>query len=104
MGPYGDCDASPTKDFILSRRNDGKFASYYEMCFARRPAEELYDLARDPHQMTNVAVKEEYAATKTTLRAELERWMKETADPRATSDDDRWDQYPYFGAPAKALQ
>lgn len=23
----------------------------------------------------------------------------DTADPRATSDDDRWDRYPYFGAP-----
>jgi N-sulfoglucosamine sulfohydrolase len=102
VGPYGDCDASPTKDFILSRRNDGKYANYYEMCFARRPAEELYDLARDPHQMANVAAKEEYAATKKVLRVELERWMKETADPRATSDDDRWDKYPYFGAPAKA--
>jgi arylsulfatase A-like enzyme len=35
------------------------------------------------------------------LRAELEQWMKDTADPRATSDDDRWDRYPYFGAPGK---
>ena len=39
--------------------------------------------------------------TKKKLRAELELWMKETADPRATSDDDRWDKYPYFGEPAK---
>ena len=102
VGPYGDCDASPTKDHILSRRNEGKYEEYYEMCFAKRPAEELYDLALDPHQMANVATKEEYATTKKALRAELERWMKETADPRATSDDDRWDKYPYFGAPAKA--
>jgi hypothetical protein len=27
--------------------------------------------------------------------------MKETGDPRATTDDDRWDRYPYFGPPAK---
>ena len=25
----------------------------------------------------------------------------DTGDPRATSDDDRWDNYPYFGEPAK---
>jgi hypothetical protein len=51
--------------------------------------------------MTNVAARSEYAASKATLWAELDRWMKDTADPRATSDDDRWDRYPYFGAPAK---
>ena len=26
------------------------------------------------------------------LRAELDRWMRETGDPRATVDDDRWDR------------
>jgi arylsulfatase A-like enzyme len=101
VGPYGDCDGSPTKDFILARRTDEKFAKFYELCFAKRPAEELYDLARDPHQLTNVAGKTEYSAAKAKLRAELDRWMKETLDPRTTSDDDRWDRYPYFGAPAK---
>lgn len=101
VGPYGDCDGSPTKDFILAHRGEERFSSYYDLCFAKRPAEELYDLARDPHQMTNVAERSEYAGSKATLRAELEQWMKLTADPRATSDDDRWDRYPYFGAPAK---
>ena len=28
------------------------------------------------------------------------RWMRETADPRATVDDDRWDRFPYYGQPA----
>ncbi len=101
VGPYGDCDGSPTKDFILAHRDEERLARFYELCFAKRPAEELYDLARDPHQMTNVAERSEYTGSKTTLRAELEQWMKETVDPRATSDDDRWDRYPYFGAPAK---
>jgi len=31
------------------------------------------------------------------MREQLDRWMKETADPRAIADDDRWDNYPYFG-------
>jgi N-sulfoglucosamine sulfohydrolase len=102
VGPFGDCDGSPTKDSILDRRDEEKNAGHYELCFAKRPAEELYDLARDPHEVTNVAEKPEYGGAKRMLRAELERWMKETADPRAASDDDRWDKYPYFGAPAKA--
>ncbi len=102
VGPYGDCDGSPTKDFILAHRGEEPSARFYEMCFAKRPAVELYNLARDPYQMTNVAGKTEYAGIEKALRAELEQWMKRTADPRATSsDDDRWDRYPYFGAPAK---
>ena len=27
----------------------------YDLCFAKRPAEELYDLKKDPEQLTNVA-------------------------------------------------
>jgi hypothetical protein len=26
--------------------------------------------------------------------------MKETADPRASKDDDHWDTYPYYGGTA----
>jgi N-sulfoglucosamine sulfohydrolase len=100
VGPYGDCDGSPTKEFILAHRSDTRYAKYYDLCFTRRPAEELYDLGRDPHQMTNVAGKAGYEGVRQRLRSELDRWMKDTADPRATSDDDRWDKYPYFGAPA----
>jgi hypothetical protein len=25
--------------------------------------------------------------------------MRDTGDPRATTDDDRWDHYRYFGSP-----
>lgn len=27
----------------------------------------------------------------------MDRWMKETEDPRAISDTDIWDTYPYYG-------
>ncbi len=101
VGPYGDCDGSPTKDFILAHRNEETCARSYELCFARRPAEELYDLARDPYEMTNVADKPGCSAARKELRAELDGWMRDTADPRATSDDDRWDRFPYYGAPAR---
>ncbi len=101
VGPFGDCDGSPTKDVILEGRKKGKYALHYELCFEKRPAEELYDLARDPYQMTNVAQNPDFAAARRKLRAELDQWMQETADPRAVSDDDRWDKYPYFGAPVQ---
>ena len=67
----------------------------------KRPAEELYLLASDPHQLRNVAADPAHAAILGRLRGELEAWMRTSADPRADNDDDRWDRYPYFVGPAK---
>ena len=97
VGPFGDVDASPTKELILDRRTDQSIAKYFRLAFEKRPAEELFDLRTDPAQLVNVAHEPRYASAKRRLRAALDKWMKETADPRATSDDDRFDRYPYFG-------
>lgn len=101
VGPFGDCDASPTKDFILDHRDNPKFKKYFQLAFAKRPAEELYDLKKDPHQINNVADRKDYSTAKKKLRTALDKWLVETADPRFTQDDDRWDKYPYFGAAPK---
>lgn len=97
VGPFGDVDGSPTKDWILDHRDEPAIAPFFQLAFAKRPAEELYDLQSDPFEMKNVADKPEHAEAKRRLRADLDQWMKETADPRIISDDDRWDRYPYVG-------
>lgn len=101
VGPYGDCDNSPTKSLILERRNDGAMAKFFKLAFEKRPAQELYDLSGDPGQINNVAADRRYSREIKRLRAALDRWMRETADPRAGDDDDRWDRFPYFGPPAQ---
>jgi len=53
-------------------------ASYHDA--AQRKSEELYDLAKDPHQLNNLATNPEYAATLKKLRAQLKEWEKETDD------------------------
>jgi len=96
VGPYGDVDGSPTKELILARKDEPTMKEFYQLNFAKRPAEELYDLAKNPHQIVNVADLAEYADAKKQLRARLERWMKDTADPRAAGDTDVFDKYPYY--------
>nr|MBA2355528.1 hypothetical protein [Acidobacteriota bacterium] len=96
--PFGDIDASPSKALLMDRRRDPAIASYFELATMKRPAEELYDLSRDPHQVENLAGQPAHVDAQQRLRAELDRWMRDTGDPRATADDDRWDGYPYYGA------
>jgi len=101
VGSYGDCDGGPSKEQIIARR-DQDLAKFFRIAFEKRPARELYDLAKDPHQLENIADK--YPDVVEKLDAELLKWLKETGDPRLidgklTGDDPRWDKYPYFGKP-----
>ncbi|HZB25851.1 MAG TPA: sulfatase [Vicinamibacterales bacterium] len=101
VGPFGDIDGGPSKSLLLDRRGDPAIERFFLLATAKRPAEELYLLSRDPDQIENIAGRPEYREAQAKLRAELDRWMRDTADPRAQQDDDRWDRYPYFGTPAK---
>jgi N-sulfoglucosamine sulfohydrolase len=100
---YSDTDASPTKSYMIKHRNDPKVARLFELAFGKRPAEELYDLDKDPAQMNNVAGKPEYAEVQKKLAAALMAELKATKDPRVLGKGDIFDQYPYYGGgvPAK---
>jgi arylsulfatase A-like enzyme len=99
VGPFGDIDDGPCKQEIIKMAS-GK---YFDWCCAKRPAEELYDLAKDPHELKNVADDPAYKEVKAKLAGELERWMKDNDDPRLApgGGDDRFDTFKYYGAPAK---
>jgi N-sulfoglucosamine sulfohydrolase len=92
---YGDIDGSPSKHEVeaLARKGQSRLA---QLALAKRPAEELYDIHKDPDQLTNLADDHLYRNAKEHLRAELDAWMESTADPRAHGDDTRWDGYEYF--------
>ena len=100
VGPFGDIDDGPTKQLLLSRHAaDEVITPFFELATAKRPAEELYDLRGDPWQVVNVAGRPEHARVQKTLREALDRWMRQTGDPRAKSGADPWDRYPYYGQP-----
>ena len=47
---------------------------------ATRPAEELYDLANDPHEIHNLADQTAFHSTLVQMREALNQWMTETRD------------------------
>ena len=101
IGQFADCDGGPTKAFLMEHRDDPKYARYFQYCFVKRPAEELYDCEKDPDQLKNLAAEPEYKATAAQLRSQLIARLKETADPRFTEAPVEFDEYPYR---AKYLQ
>jgi hypothetical protein len=52
----------------------------------QRPAEELYDLRTDPHELNTLASSAAYRATLAELRASLDKWIKETGDQGETPE------------------
>ena len=97
-GPsLSDIDDSPTKRYIIEHKNDPDLKKYYELCSGKRPADELYDLSKDPHQLTNVTGNPEYKEVLQRLKDQLMRELRETEDPRALGKGDSFDNYPYFG-------
>jgi arylsulfatase A-like enzyme len=104
VGPFGDCDAGPSKEQIIARR-DQDLAGFFRIAFEKRPARELYDVAKDPYNLENLAEKRPQVADR--MDVELTKCCEETGDPRAvggklTGDDTRWDRYPYSGPRGKS--
>ncbi len=92
-----DEDAGPTKAWIVDRRKDPKWKSYYEHAYGKRPREELFDLAKDPHQMKNVAADSAYRETVAELRARLMGELERTGDPRLVDDGKFFETPPMSG-------
>jgi len=96
-GPYGDIDDSPTKQYMMKHKNEPGLTKLFELAFGKRPAEELYDLKKDPDQLNNVADKPEYATIKQKLGDQLLAELRTSNDPRVLHKGDKFDLFPYYG-------
>lgn len=96
-GWLGDTDNGPTKIYLWANRNDPAIEPLYDLSFAKRPSEELYDVRRDANQITNLADDPDYAEKKAGLREELMHELRRSSDPRATGGGENFDNYLYTG-------
>ena len=69
-------------------RQEGKLTPYQEKhWFGKRPTEELYDLATDPHQLNNLADNPAFQDELKRHRQILENWITETGDKGQQPED-----------------
>jgi arylsulfatase A-like enzyme len=92
-----DCDNGPTKLFLVEHRKDDAVGRLHDLAFAKRPAEELYDLRHDAGQLRNVARENAYAEVKEQLAARLRGELEATGDARVVGGAERFEAYPYYG-------
>lgn len=99
---YGDVDAHmlqypcPTKMELLVNKEDENVKPLFDLAFAKRPAEELYDLKKDPYQLVNVADAANYQDVLTSLSEQLTAHLQKTGDPRELGGAMKWLNADYF--------
>lgn len=98
---FADMDASPTKAWLVTHRHDPQWQWHYEFAFGKRPAEELYDVRKDPDMVHNLANDPGLAATKEKLAKRLMDELTRAQDPRVVEQPPRFEQPPFAGG-AKA--
>ena len=98
---YADTDNGPTKTYMVENKDkNDQHRRLYDLSFAKRPAEELYDLKKDPDQLENVADDPAHDEIKQQLSKQLTADLKATADPRVVGGVD-FDRFPYLGGGPK---
>jgi len=92
---FPDMDASPTKAWLVTHRNDPEWKWHYDFAFGKRPPEELYDLRKDHDQVNNVASDPAYAPQKKELSERLLKLLTDAKDPRVVGSGETFDQPPF---------
>ncbi len=88
---YKDTDDSPTKTVVLETETSPDMKHYFDASFGKLPADQLFDLNKDPDCMTNLAETVSFADLKEQLFAEL----TQQGDPRMLGNGHIYDEYPY---------
>ena len=89
---YYDIDGSPSKSFMLENKQQPVF----DLAFAKRPEQELYNLAKDRQCLNNLACDPQFAELAAKLRSALMDILKTQKDPRVIGGGDIFESYPRF--------
>ena len=74
--PFGEVDSSPTKTLLMDNSDKPGFKRFYDLAFAKRPAEELYDLEKDLAESKDLSASSPELVR--ALKLELDQWRQRT--------------------------
>lgn len=92
---FPDMDAGPTKTWLVARWRDPVWQWHVDLAFAKRPAEEFYDLKHDPDQVKNLAADPAWAAKKRELSERMMTLLRAAQDPRVVGGGMTYERSPY---------
>jgi uncharacterized sulfatase len=78
-------------------KNKDRWPRVFAEGFEKRPAEQLFDIERDPECTVNLADHPEFDSVRLALKNKLEGLLKEQGDPVVPGGRDIFDSYPRFG-------
>jgi uncharacterized sulfatase len=93
---YHDIDACPTLSLMIAKRDEPDFARCLALAVDLRPAEELFNIQKDPACLKNLADSPEFQRQKTRLSRRLDEELSATNDPRAIGNGDVFETYPRY--------
>ncbi len=93
---YKDIDGSPTLDFLIAHVDDPEIGPFLELAVGKRPAEELFDIVKDPGCLHNLADDPDFTDTRTRLSQQLEDTLRRTNDARVLDGGEIWESYPRY--------
>ncbi len=92
-----DEDAGPAKAWLVLNRDTDQGKPFFDHAYGKRPAEELYVLSDDPHQMRNRAGDKTLEGIQKNLRERLLKTLEETGDPRMQENGKFFETPPLAG-------
>ncbi len=95
---YLNCDASPTKTWLLNQRRTDGSSALWDLNFGKRSGEEFYDLMEDPDCVNNLVGCETHDSVVEQMRSQLFSTLRTHGDPRMYGAGSVFDNYPYSSA------
>ena len=94
-GGYHDIDNGPTLRWMIANREEPRVGSLLDAAVAMRPAEELFDIRKDPDCLNNLAAEPSSSDTKQRLSDMLIDYLTRTGDLRQTDPEAAqvWETY-----------
>lgn len=94
---YCDVDDGVSKAFLIENMNEPPVRPYFKRAMDKRPAEELFDIQKDPYSVNNLAKDPDYGRVLKKMRYKLDTVLTETGDPRLVGPNpDIFENYQRF--------